>query len=202
MKKENLSKPESKKFQVPMIVSDDVIHDFGIKPGDIHRKRIGDRWYRVVMIDADEATYRAYMSPIWAEIKRNDREGRCLVSGKNGKLIRCPESKKCEDCERYVDVCKEMNRPASLQFLVESGGDPATDDSFEDDAIYEAILEDLIQMLDEIDPVYGSIFRLLYSGASQKEMAEALDMKPRTISDYVRRIREIVQPVTREIFDK
>ena len=30
----------------------------------------------------------AYMEPVWAEIKCKDRDARCMVKGKNGKLIR------------------------------------------------------------------------------------------------------------------
>lgn len=71
--KVNQSNTESKKFQIPMMVTDEVIRDFGIKPEDVTWRRIGNRKCRVVMVDATEEEYRAYMAPIWAEIKREDR---------------------------------------------------------------------------------------------------------------------------------
>ena len=74
--KVNQSNTESKKFQIPMMVTDEVIRDFGIKPEDVTWRRIGNRKCRVVMVDATEEEYRAYMAPIWAEIKREDRDGR------------------------------------------------------------------------------------------------------------------------------
>ena len=76
----NQSKKQDRQFQIPMVVTDEVIHDFGFKPEDVTWRRIGNRKCRVVMVDATEEEYRAYMAPIWAEIKREDRDGRCMVS--------------------------------------------------------------------------------------------------------------------------
>ncbi|MFQ6963594.1 MAG: RNA polymerase sigma factor [Oscillospiraceae bacterium] len=67
--------------------------------------------------------------------------------------------------------------------LMDEGAEPAAEGSFEDDVIYETILEDLIAMLSEIKPKYGRIFRLLYDGATQQEMADELGIKQRTVSD-------------------
>ena len=72
--KANQSNTESKKFQIPMMVTDEVIRDFGIKPEDVTWRRIGNRKCRVVMVDASEEEYKAYMAPIWAGIKREVRQ--------------------------------------------------------------------------------------------------------------------------------
>ena len=39
----NQSNTESKKFQIPMAVTDEVIRDFGIKQEDVTWRRIGNR---------------------------------------------------------------------------------------------------------------------------------------------------------------
>ena len=200
--KANQSNTESKKFQIPMVVTDEVIHDFGIKPEDVTWRRIGNRKYRVVMVDSTEEEYRAYMAPIWAEIKREDRDGRCMVKGKNGKLIRCPESNRCEGCKHFSEASRERNKPASLSVLMVEGAEPAAEGSFEEDVIYETILEDLIAMLSEIKPKYGRIFRLLYDGATQQEMADELGIKQRTVSDDIKKIRSLVQPLVKDIFNR
>ena len=200
--KANQSSTESKKFQFPMAVTDEVIHDFGIKPEDVTWRRIGNRKCRVVLVDASEEEYKAYMAPIWAEIKREDRDGRCMVKGKNGRLIRCPESNRCEECKHFSEVSHERNKPASLSVLMDEGAEPAAEGAFEDDVIYETILEDLIAMLSEIKPKYGRIFRLLYDGATQQEMADELGIKQRTVSDDIRKIRSLVQPLAKDIFNR
>lgn len=198
----NQSNTESKKFQIPMMITDEVIRDFGIKPEDVTWRRIGNRKCRVVMVDATEEEYRAYMAPIWAEIKREDRDGRCMVKGKNGKLIRCPESNRCEECKHFSEASRGRNKPASLSVLMDEGAEPVAEGSFEDDVIYETILEDLITMLGEIKPKYAQIFRLLYDGATQQEMADELGIKQRTVSDDIKKIRSLVQPLVKDIFNR
>lgn len=200
--KANQSNTESKQFQIPMAVTDEIIRDFGIRPNDVTWRRIGNRKCRVVMVDATEEEYRAYMAPIWAEIKREGRDGRCMVKGKNDKLIRCPESNRCEECRHFSEVSRERNKPASLSVLLEEGAEPTAKGSFEEDVIYETILEDLIAMLSEIKPKYGRIFRLLYDGATQQEMADELGIKQRTVSDDIKKIRSLVQPLVKDIFNR
>jgi len=200
--KANQSNTESKKFQIPMMVTDEVIRDFGIKPEDVTWRRIGNRKCRVVMVDASEEEYKAYMAPIWAGIKREDWGGRCMVKGKNGRLIRCPESNRCEECRHFSEASRERNKPASFSVLMDEGAEPAAEGAFEDDVIYETILEDLISMLTEIKPKYGRIFRLLYDGATQQEMADELGIKQRTVSDDIKKIRSLVQPLVKDIFNR
>lgn len=200
--KANQSNTESKKFQIPMMVTDEVIRDFGIKPEDVTWRRIGNRKCRVVLVDASEEEYKAYMAPIWAEIKREDRDGLCMVKGKNDRLIRCPESNRCEECKHFSEASRERNKPASLSVLMDEGAEPIAEGSFEENIIYETILEDLISMLTEIKPKYGRIFRLLYDGATQQEMADELGIKQRTVSDDIKKIRSLVQPLAKDIFNR
>ena len=47
----NQSKKQDKQYQVPMVVTDEVIRDFGIKPEEVTWRRIGNRKCRVVMVD-------------------------------------------------------------------------------------------------------------------------------------------------------
>ena len=198
----NQSKKQDKQYQIPMVVTDEVIRDFGINPEDVTWRRIGNRKCRAVMVDASEEEYKAYMAPIWAEIKREDRDGRCMVKGKNGRLIRCPESNRCEKCKHFSESSRERNKPASLSVLMDEGAEPAAKGAFEEEVIYETILEDLIAMLSEIKPKYGRIFRLLYDGATQQEMAEELGIKQRTVSDDIKKIRSLVQPLVKDIFNR
>lgn len=199
---EKLKKTQDKQYQIPMKVTNETIRDFEINPEDITWRRIGNRKCRVVLENATEDVYRAYMEPDWTESKREERDGRCMVKGKSGRLIRCPESNSCEKCERSSEVCRERNKTASLSFLVDEGAEPAAEGSFEDDIIYKILLEELIAMLNETNPVYGKIFLLLYEGATQQEMADELGMKQRTVSDNIKKIRSLVQPLAKEIFNR
>lgn len=53
---ENQSKKQDKQHQIPMMVTDEVIRDFGIKPEEVTWRRIGNRKCRVSRLflgDAD-----------------------------------------------------------------------------------------------------------------------------------------------------
>ena len=53
----NQSKKQDEQYQIPMMVTDEVIRDFGIKPEDVTWRRICNRKCRVVMVDASEEEY-------------------------------------------------------------------------------------------------------------------------------------------------
>ena len=74
------------------------------------------------------------MAAVWSKAKTTE-------------LIRCPESNRCEECKHFSEASRERNKPASLSVLMDEGAEPIAEGSFEDDVIYETILEDLIAML-------------------------------------------------------
>ena len=47
---ENQSKKQDKQHQIPMMVTDEIIRDFGIKPEEVTWRRIGNRKCRVVIL--------------------------------------------------------------------------------------------------------------------------------------------------------
>lgn len=57
---------------------------YGIKKEDVVPAKIGNKIVSAIMIPTDdEELYLSYMRPIWAEMKREERSRRCIVS--NGK---------------------------------------------------------------------------------------------------------------------
>ena len=103
----NQSNTESKEFQIPMVVTDEVIRDFGIKPENVTWRRIGNRKCRVVMVDATEEEYKAYMEPIWAEIKREDIAG-------HGRILAAKEEGIAEVPCVFADYLTEVQKKAYI----------------------------------------------------------------------------------------
>lgn len=58
------SKKQDKQYQIPMVVTDEVIRDFGIKQEDVTWRRIGNRKCRVVMVDAMVGCARVFFYPL------------------------------------------------------------------------------------------------------------------------------------------
>ena len=156
---------------------------------------------RVIMVDVSETVYKDYMRSVWTEQKRLQREKLCPISGKRNKLIRCPGGRKCQGCKYFSDISSSTGSVISYSSLEEDGIEPEAKGSLKNDIIYEVLLEELIGMLNDINPVYGKIFRLLYDGYTQREIAEELGTSSHTISEHVKKIREALKPVAKDLFD-
>ena len=191
----------AKQYSIPMEVTAETIRDFGIDPKDVKTVKMRGRKFKCIFVPATKEQYLAYMQPLEAEWKQDECEGRCQVKGKSGKLVRCPESNKCENCKYGKTVVKEINKPASMKYLAEKNFDPSFDD-FEDGVLYDVILKSLIQRLTSINPAYGDIFQMMYDQRTQKAMEEELGIPQRTLSDYIKKIRSILKPVAKKIFDR
>lgn len=183
---------QEKTRQIPMIVTDETIRDFGIDPSTVRWRLVDNRRCRVVMIDVTEDFYKADMASQSAENKRQDREGRCMVEGKNGRPIRCPDSNRCSECERYAEMTRAENRPILLSALMDSGIEPSVD-SFEDDVLTEIAKDDFVAKLNAIKPMLGQIFSLHCDGVTQQQIADELGMKQRTVSDHIQKAKRLTQ---------
>lgn len=205
------SKSESKKYQIPMAVTNETIRDFCIDGERITWAMIGNRKRRVVMVDATEEQYYAYMRFEWAEVARDTRSYRCTVPGKNGKPVRCPQYRsvktpdgeiqkvlnKCENCENNLEYGLQYHT-ISLSQLEEDAIDPVADDSPETIIAYKQLREEIIAYLTEINPKYGLIFQMLYQNYTQSEIARATGIPKRTISDAVAKVRQLAQDYAKE----
>lgn len=194
MKKNNTRKP-AETYLIPMPVTDETIRDYAIDPSTIRWALVGNKKCRVAMIPATKEQYDAFMQPLWAEQKREARERRCVISGKGGRLVRCPDSHSCVKCPYYQHIDFKDNKPSSFEALVEKSQEPVSMDAFEDTVANFALLDTLVDRLSELSPEYVEILRLLLDDLPQADIAEMLHMKPRTLSDKVKRIRSIAWPI-------
>ena len=80
------------------------------------------------------------------------------------------------------------------------GAEPAAEGSFEDDIICGLVLEWLITTLNQANPRYGRIFRLLYDGAARQEIADELGIERQAMLEDIKKIRGLVQPLVKDIF--
>ena len=134
------------------------------------------------------------MRPIWAEMQREERSRRCMVSNGHGGLKRCEGD--CKKCDRLKD-----GNSLSLDRFYEENNlefDEQTDDKT-DIILALATLEDLIATLNAINPIYGSVIKMLYDGLSQRAIAAALGKPSSTTQDLIRKTRlEAQRMVSRE----
>lgn len=108
--------------------------------------------------------------------------------------------RRCEECGGSEEARGGMGQTVSLSLLVDEGAEPAAEGSFEDDIICGLVLEWLITTLNQANPRYGRIFRLLYDGAARQEIADELGIERQAVLEDIKKIRGLVQPLVKDIF--
>ena len=173
---------QSKEYLIPMEVTKETIRDFGIDPQEVVYTKIGSKNIKVIMIPASKAQYDAYMRPLWAEAKRQERSRKCRVSNGKGRVKRCTED--CSKCERlHEGSVVSLDELQNVGFEVEdNGSDPA------DIVTDMIILEDLVKALEELDPDSRRIWGLIQGDFSDKERAAKCNLPKSTFSDKKRRL--------------
>lgn len=183
-----MKKNEKETYLIPMEVTRETIKDYSIKKEDVVPAKIGNKIVSAIMVPATKEQYEAYMRPIWAEMKREERARRCMISNGNGKLKRC--EKDCKSCEKMKD-----GAPLSLDSFYEE-----TELEFEelsanqlDIIITDFFLDDLIEMLHQQNPDFAVIFKMLYDEKTQREIAKLIDKPQTTVNYMIKCIRKILQ---------
>ena len=185
---------DNAQYYIPMEVTAETICDFGIKSSDIIPATIGNKLVSAIMVSCTKEQYYAYMRPIWAEMQREERSRRCMVSNGRGGLKRCEGD--CKKCGRM----KNGNSLSLDRFYEENNLEfDEPDDDKTDIILALATLEDLITKLNAINPIYGRVIKMLYDGLSQRAISVALG-KPNSTTQYlIRKTRlEALRIVSRE----
>lgn len=189
---------DNHKYFIPMEVTKETIKDFDLDSSQVVPAKIGNKIVSAIMIPATKDQYDAYMQPLWAEMKREERSRRCTVSDGKGKLKRCELD--CKACEKMKD-----GAPLSLESFFEE-----TELEFEDpdanqcEAILTAMLfEDLLEKLHSQAPELATIFEMLYDGKSQRTIATIIGKPQSSLNYMVKRMEKIIQQhIRREDFSR
>lgn len=185
---------ENEQYSIPMEITAETIYDFDIKRADIVPAKIGDKIVSAIMVPCTKEQYYAYMRPLWAEMQREERSRRCMVSNGRGGLKRCDDDcKKCDHLKNGKALSLDrFYKENNLEF------EEPTDDNM-DIILAIATLEDLIAKLNVINQVYGSVIKMLYDGLSQRAIAATLGKPNSTAQDLIRKTRlEAQRIVSRE----
>lgn len=176
-------------YSIPMEVTAETISDFGIKRADIVPAKIGDKIVSAIMVPCTKEQYYAYMRPIWAEMQREERSRRCMVSNGRGGLKRCEGD--CSKCEQ-MKTCSKISVENMKKETGKEVPDPTIDAS--SIALTALLFNDLMKKLQEQNPQLAEIFALLYNGESQQSIANITGIKAQSsVESKISRIRRILQ---------
>ena len=186
---ENINFNENEQYSIPMEITAETIRDFGIKRADSVPAKIGNKIVSVIMVPCTKEQYYAYMRPIWAEMQREERSRRCMVSNGRGGLKRCDGD--CSKCTRM-----KTGSALSLNYLKDENGLEASEPVVDacGTVLTAVLFQDLMDKLRELDPELAKIFELLYDGKSQRSIAKIIGAKSQSsVESKVGRMRRILQ---------
>ena len=180
---------DHEQYSIPMEVTAETIRDFGIKRTEIVPAKIGDKIVSAIMVPCTKEQYYAYMRPIWAEMQREERSRRCMVSNGHGGLKRCEGN--CSKCEKM-----KTGSTISLENMKKETGKEVPEPTIDASsiALTAMLFNDLMKKLQEQDPQLAEIFALLYNGESQRSIAKITGIKAQSsVESKISRIRRILQ---------
>ena len=180
---------DNEQYSNQMEVTAETIRDFGIKRTEIVPAKIGDKIVSAIMVPCTKEQYYAYMRPIWAEMQREERSRRCMVSNGRGGLKRCEGN--CSKCEQ-MKTCSKISVENMKKETRKEVPDPTIDTS--NIALTTMLFNDLMKKLQEQDPQLAEIFSLLFDGESQRSIAKITCIKAQSsVESKISRIRRILQ---------
>ncbi len=166
----------------------------GAEKYSFEKIKIGTRMTTGILIPASDEQYREYIHSEWNEEKRIERQRRCMViSPKTGKLVKC--KKCCDKCNRMRD-----GQPYTLEeFYDKTESEPSDGSQGINKVETEILFEQLLSLLEKQASELAHIFEEMYNGTGQREIERELGIAHGTMTDMVKRMREILQQsVSRE----
>lgn len=133
-------------------------------------------------IPVTEEVYRAYMRPVWAEQKRQERAKRCRIGGARctGDCSQCPHMRTgtAVSLERLNEVNHmPVDLSADVQEIVEG----------------RLLLEALFRQLEELDPDGQLLCRLVMDGKSERQIAGQLGISQVAVNKRKQKVFAILR---------
>jgi len=156
--------------------------------------KIGNQYYAEDIIDNEaitvsitEEVYYAYMRPIWAEAKHQERASRC----RKAKGSRCMGN--CSQCPEF-----RSGAPLSLEWLLEDGISPASSDSVDKKVLQNELYQALYTAIGCLDTRDRLIIELyFFEEKSEQQIADIVGLKQKGVNyrknKILERLRELLK---------
>lgn len=193
-----------KKTEYKIVTSDgEILYDY---PVQIDNRRaldiFGATWNDCVTVPhmgvvyfyktADKALVDYQWRCLNAEHARKRRANRCMVPGKSGKFVRCPDKCKCEVCP-FADSRKPY--VLSIEgFEEENGWEPPCDIDVPEQVTSKVAIEDLKTRMDAKDKrLFDFFLQNKLMNKKKKDIGKELNISPSRMTQLVQMIDEILE---------
>lgn len=122
--------------------------------------------------------------------KREARDNRCLIPGKNGNLIKC--NKSCKDCTKKHKFIAELE---AMMLLSDIEDVLATEDEEFSRVDERATLESIIDEIQTTSPTYARILRLRLRGLTIRTIARIEGKAPSSIAETLKNAIKLARKI-------
>ena len=177
----------------PLRVNEETIEEDKLR-GKIKSVKIGYRYYPCRLEWVEEKWSKTYMRMEWAEVKAEEREGRCLVADGKGGLIRCPEENRCFNCKKTGSLSFDTFLPSSIDKLAEEADfDIGDSRNGIEDITWEILADQTEDYIRSKSPESAEIFRRTYNQEGQTEIAKAMGIPVGSMGRKIEKMRKLAQ---------
>lgn len=170
---------------VPMVVTDELIDLYAMDRHNIRTWKKAGRQFMVAFYPVPAADEKIAMTQFNTQVNEllgERRDARCLIPQPDGTLKVCPKKNgnnrcSCMDCPDKTKYEREDKSFASLDVLYETYKYEASEETpMEDVVVLADSLNTLLQRLEEKEPRYAQIIRLIIADYTPAEIIETIKL--------------------------
>ena len=173
------------------IVHREQLETLGISWSQVRIWKIGSKEIKVHLTPAPKEVYDLLLSDLRKRHRDGYRSVRCMIEGKSGRLIRCPDHHSCRNCPFGKTPEDREANVISWDQCIAEGYEPACTESTEERIADLCEYEQIRERLHDADPDLVTMVEMKAAGYSVKQIAEHLQKLPITVYKSFERIARI-----------
>lgn len=179
-------------YAAPILIEHtDQLQSLGITWKQVRTWRIGAEEIKVHLTPAPKEVYDMLLKDLRKQHRNGYRSVRCMIEGKSGRLIHCPDSNSCRNCPFGKKPEDRDANVISWDQCIEEGYEPSASDSTESRIADLCEYEQIRARLYEADPALVTMVEMKADGYSVKQISEYLHKPLITIYKSFERIARI-----------
>ena len=171
----------------------DMLALFGISKIDLVPYFVGTKKILIYPCPADEVFSRIKLQELREKYTKRSRDDRCLVPGKSGRLIVCPEKNRCEECP-FKD--SKIPRVISMDAFQEAGGDLEARGT---DMLGDLLTNEFLEYVQQVKPECYPVLDMKLEGFSVAEISRELELPYHVIRYRLDQVRVLATEFFKEI---
>lgn len=193
--KSDIEKSGGTVYYLPVeIQNPDQLDTLGINRNQCRTWRYGSELKIIHLTPCREEVFRLLARDSWLQQTRDYRNNRCIVPGKQKRLIRCPEKNKCEACPFGIPFWNRQPNLVSLDELMDVDREPCYEESVDQLVDTKMELQEIKAMMDGKDKRLFEIFVLMnLLGYKKCAIAKILHTSPKRVKQLIEDMNEIIR---------